>query len=433
VEVHSENSREPSQHQLPAAAPTRESTKQSKAFEGEEAESEVVMVELDEEFVVEQVEPSHQAHLTKVVGERVKPSHRCVLCGRKFRHYMNLQVHLTGHVGVKVNINRCAVCRRNFRNAHELQLHKRAHSAARLLGKIRPRLASRADISELKAKVISTAGGKDKKIIRKYMKKPNPVLVKSASKPESAGAGKPGPQKNGNNGLTCGMCDRSFGVKSLFLRHIKKNHPELSQTLESHSKLKTLPSVNIKKCSVPRSPGLPLTPTINLVSDSDTASVTSTPVSRGTGRGRAAPAAACQAGLRKERTKSDSLVPELPDYYNTLECPDCGKSFVAKSIFERHLQSAKHGLYSINMSWDSDAVGSPRLGLGSPGLASPRTPVPSLLPGPAPGPHWTESPLSLTGSPHRIECHLCGQSFVRVKDLAKHREKMCQAYHSGRQ
>jgi hypothetical protein len=32
----------------------------------------------------------------------------------------------------------------------------------------------------------------------------------------------------------------------------------------------------------------------------------------------------------------------------------------------------------------------------------------------------------------KIECHLCGQSFVRIRDLAKHREKMCQAYHSGK-
>jgi hypothetical protein len=55
----------------------------------------MVMVEVDEAFVVRPLTGS---------GDQAA-KHKCILCGRIFRFYENLQVHLTGHLGVKVNIS----------------------------------------------------------------------------------------------------------------------------------------------------------------------------------------------------------------------------------------------------------------------------------------------------------------------------------------
>merc|ERR1719189_243603 len=145
--------------------------------EDEEDEgNDVVMVELDEEFVVEQVDrksecdscPSQdESGAVEVFGEeKSKPVHRCVLCGRTFKHYANLQIHLTGHLGVKVNIFMCTICKRKFRNQTELDLHTRSHQYAKLLGKSKVTKEK----SAVKAKVITTSGTADKKIIRKYLK-----------------------------------------------------------------------------------------------------------------------------------------------------------------------------------------------------------------------------------------------------------------------
>jgi len=346
--------------------------------------------------------------------EKSKPVHRCVLCGRSFKHYANLQVHLTGHLGVKVNIFMCTICKRKFRNKTELDLHTKSHQFAKMLG--RNKVSEKK--SAVKAKVITTAGSTEKKIIRKYVKGQDKVNVnvngqlkiKQNKLKDSPKKKLPAAVAKKTDSLTCGLCDKSFGVKSLYLRHIKKAHPELSLKLEAHSQLKAVPKINIKNCSVPRSVSSPavaaekVATTPNSTKGKQAASPKtpmrqiSTPVSR----------------KKKERSKSDSVssVPDLPDYYNTLECPDCERVFIAKSIFERHLQSAKHGIYSqCNSSYDSDHF-------------APQTP---------PVPHWTETPFQAdSGSPHKIECHLCSQTFVRVKDLAKHREKMCQAYHSGK-
>jgi hypothetical protein len=57
----------------------------------------MVMVEVDEAFVVKPLAGSGDQ------GDS-RPKHKCILCGRIFRFYENLQVHLTGHLGVKVNI-----------------------------------------------------------------------------------------------------------------------------------------------------------------------------------------------------------------------------------------------------------------------------------------------------------------------------------------
>lgn len=405
-----------------------ETVKASLIDEFSDDDNDVVMVELDEEFVVEQLSGSggeadhgnsHEDEAqTEVIGEQAPPSHRCVLCGRTFRHYMNLQVHLTGHLGVKVNINRCAACKRNFRNKNELDLHLRSHKFARLLGKFRTKATKNKMVKT--PKIITTAGSKDKKIIRKYVKKRDlGVVTKQVEK-----IYRPLNFKKFDN-LTCGLCDKSFGVKSLFLRHIQKAHPELAETLENHTMLQTMPSVKVKKVKVPERSETPKpqrTPTSpKKFFDSDNPNpgrygtpnrTFATPLSKG----KEMLKSVVNSSKKKERTKSDSEAPELPDYYNTLECPDCDRVFIAKSIFERHLQSAKHGIYSMYSS-ESDHFQSPQTSAADFWAASDSKLQASIDP---------DSPRG------KIECHLCGQSFVRIRDLAKHREKMCQAYHSGK-
>jgi len=405
-----------------------ETVKASLVDEFSDDENDVVMVELDEEFVVEQLSGSggdaehgnsqDDEAQAEVIGEQAPPSHRCVLCGRTFRHYMNLQVHLTGHLGVKVNINRCAACTRNFRNKNELDLHLRSHKYARLLGKFRTKATKNKMVKT--PRIITTAGSKDKKIIRKYVKKRDlGVVTKQVEK-----IYRPLNFKKVDN-LTCGLCDKSFGVKSLFLRHIQKAHPELAETLENHTMLQTMPSVKVKKVKVPEKTETPPQPQRTPTSpkkffDSDNPNpgrygtpnrTFATPLSKG----KEMLKSVVNSSKKKERTKSDSEAPELPDYYNTLECPDCDRVFIAKSIFERHLQSAKHGIYSMYSS-ESDHFQSPQ---------------------PSTAEFWAASDSKLQASidpdsPKKIECHLCGQSFIRIRDLAKHREKMCQAYHSGK-
>merc|ERR1719384_1825485 len=105
--------------------------------------------------------------------------------------------------------------------------------------------------------------------------------------------------------LTCAMCDKSFGVKSLYLRHVKKFHPDLSETLDSHSQLKSPLSINIKKCSLPpKSPSsfnVPTSPRIALDSPSVPKSpkrLLSTPSTPNSGKA---------SKKKTERSKSDSL------------------------------------------------------------------------------------------------------------------------------
>lgn len=97
-----------------------------------------------------------------------------------------------------------------------------------------------------------------------------------------------------------------------------------------------------------------------------------------------------------------------------LMCPTCDKTFPAKSIFERHIKSYKHGRYEIYEH---------------------ATPPPSYIPssGDEQLPHLNpvlQPTIELGGREvNKYECHLCNQVFLRVRDLAKHRERMmCTAW-----
>lgn len=101
-----------------------------------------------------------------------------------------------------------------------------------------------------------------------------------------------------------------------------------------------------------------------------------------------------------------------------LMCPTCDKTFLARSIYERHLKTYKHGIYSHD---DHDL-----------------TPhIPNYLPhlGDRSLPHLNtvlQPKMEVGGREvNKYECHLCNKVFLRVKDLAKHREKSCSAWLSA--
>jgi len=446
----------------------KDSDMKSTGGDDSEDDNDVVMVELDEDFVVERVEQhsSQDDFLVEVVGEAAAPSHRCVLCGRTFAHYDNLQVHLTGHLGVKVHLNRCHTCKRNFRNKNEMNLHMQSHKFAKMLGKYKVNKTREEKNVAIKNKIISTVGTKDKKIVRKYVKKREEnIMTRKIERAKTP--------KKSEVGLSCRICDKSFGRKNIYVRHVKKFHPELAETL-----LQSLPSVKVRNCHK--------TPTESIITNG-TSKSKRTPISPkkfqdsfekyenpalgtpnrffdkiiGEKVKKTPKAKTPKPGTIKTAKVGTPKTPKTGgaksfDYYSTLECPDCGRIFIAKSIFERHLQSARHGHYagttggyqgSVSGAGGytghvSGAGGVSPASDGYPqwpgGYSSPLTPNPSTSsqePLRAPTVTLTDSPVyagSDIGSPTspRIECHLCGQTFVRVKDLAKHREKVCSAYHN---
>ena len=317
-----------------------------------------------------------------------------------------------------------------------------SHKFAKMLGKFKINKSKHASIV-MKKRVISTVGSKDKKILRKYVKKREQnIVTRPVEKVVRA-------SKAANSKLTCAICDKSFGVRSLYVRHVSKLHPELADTM-----LQTLPSVKVKKCPFsnvtiktnvlpPATPTLPVdgqtkpkrtpvspkkfkdsferyeNPTIatpNRFSNPGYDRSISSPATTSLVKTKRTP----KSGIPKTpKTPKTPKVPKTADYYSTLECPDCSKIFIAKSVFERHLQSAKHGHYN--------QAASPSCYPQWPGYSSPLTPQPSDS--------WAAPPVATSpptpGSPSpKIDCHLCGQTFMRVKDLVKHREKVCSAYHN---
>ena len=98
-----------------------------------------------------------------------------------------------------------------------------------------------------------------------------------------------------------------------------------------------------------------------------------------------------------------------------LTCPTCDKTFPAKSIFERHIKTYKHGQYEIYEH---------------------ATPPPSYIPTSSDEPQLPhlnpvlQPTIEVGGREvNKYECHLCNQVFLRVRDLAKHRERMmCTAW-----
>ena len=112
--------------------------------------------------------------------------------------------------------------------------YKYIFSYARHLGKYRIAKSSE-ETARKEAKIISTVGSKDKKIVRKYAKdratsgilrRTNPILADKSH----GGIGEIEPEleatlSSSKDPLTCVPCDKSFGVRSLYMRHISQKHP----------------------------------------------------------------------------------------------------------------------------------------------------------------------------------------------------------------
>jgi uncharacterized C2H2 Zn-finger protein len=95
---------------------------------------------------------------------------------------------------------------------------------------------------------------------------------------------------------------------------------------------------------------------------------------------------------------------------DSLTCPICDRSFMAKSIFERHLKTSGHGQRQQQQQVSM--------------------PLPYATGRNAPHLNVVLQPTMEVGGRkvNKYECHLCQAVFVRVKDLAKHRERQCSAY-----
>ena len=122
--------------------------------------------------------------------------------------------------------------------------------------------------------------------------------------------------------------------------------------------------------------------------------------------------------------RTDSPKPSTSNYHKNpkkltieekLTCPTCDKIFMAKSILERHLKKSKHGIFAE----DKDVSSPPPM--ISQALDKAMAEGRQL-------PHWnqvTQPKIEVGGREvNKYECHLCKQVFLRVKDLAKHRERM---------
>ena len=104
----------------------------------------------------------------------------------------------------------------------------------------------------------------------------------------------------------------------------------------------------------------------------------------------------------------------------SLTCPTCDKIFMAKSILERHMLKSKHGLHAV----DKDVMSPPPIisqALDKAMMEGRQ--LPHLNP-------VAQPKIEVGGrTVNKYECHLCNQVFLRVKDLAKHRERMmCSAF-----
>jgi len=75
---------------------------------------------------------SFTQHSTRAFHERTHSDempHICAVCGRRFKHAMNVRLHMSVHTGVKPH--RCPSCPMLFRRTCDLQRHSLRHSSER--------------------------------------------------------------------------------------------------------------------------------------------------------------------------------------------------------------------------------------------------------------------------------------------------------------
>jgi len=229
----------------------------------------------------------------------------------------------------------------------------------------------------------------------------------------------------------CDQCPKSFQARSSWLRHVRSKHglspaansssPSTTSAMPKTSGLnrrnsiggvgvggkRKKPSTSFEEVvqQLAKAPRLKLSLSrcdAFLSSQSDTlSSPANSPSSR-----RPSSSSNPAPSRRPSTSGSTSGGPRRSSEQD-MQCPTCDKVFLAKSIYDRHLKTSKHGPYQATeepstseggFSPHMNAVLQPTIEVGGKEVA-------------------------------KYECHLCSQVFLRVKDLAKHRERMmCTAW-----
>lgn len=394
--------------------------KQHKEFEPQKSSKHdgFAVVDVDEDS---DSDGGHDDEATSQEAEK-QAEFRCIMCSKVFQHAANLKVHIQTHLGVRAQLRSCSHCKRNFRTSLEHELHMKSHSYVRYLKRInsppteesanRKKLLLRQHSLVRKLVWLSVKNLLPKvvKVEEKKEEKKKPVEEPVAVKVDKEKKGKKKKEKKQKAAVkveeeelawqscklkikvplnrihVCQHCSSSFTLSSNYYRHLRTVHPDAEKSPQKRGRKrknhveKEIAPPKAKKQRRNSSPK----------KNKKVSSSTSTPSSF-------------------KKTAEELLT-----------CPTCDKIFVAKSILLRHLKTSKHGQFAA----DKDVTAPPLI--ISQAIDKAKAEGKQL-------PHFNpvvQPTIHVGGREvNKYECHLCKQVFLRVKDLAKHRERMmCAAW-----
>ena len=348
---------------------------------------------------------------------REEQRNECLMCGKAFKHADNLQVHIQSHLGSGDRLNQCAKCRKIFPRKKTLELHEKSSHVYKLEPKTggKHRFLTERRLVKKSLRLLTMKKGpkgvprmlvlRREELKREKMaerrkaealrlqreqerlkREKEEETLKLASMKLTMKVKMPSPEemKPHLKETTCAFCLKDFSSVRSLERHAERFHPKPSP-----------PPPPPPPRAAPR-------PSRRTSSTSSTSSSSS-----------------------KRRRSSTSDAPQTPkkskseQQHDDLTCPTCDKTFPAKSIFERHLKTSKHGSYAEEVK--TAAAGDDFYYYQPPKLKD--------------LPHMNKvlQPTMEVGGRevNKYECHLCSKVFLRVKDLAKHREKTCSAWSSN--
>jgi len=379
--------------------------------------------------------------------------HQCSMCPKTFQNAEDLRICIQTHLGASAQLRSCHVCKdRNFRTALEYDLYMKAcrmtHAYIHHLR--RNGLSSKWPLRK------SAASKKAKFLVKKslttllpkekpknhFVPPPSPEPLKKTPDTEKADVihqngvvdeeeeEKKRPTENWNS------CKLKIRLPSIELNRIDEEVPlaephfpkltlNLSPTKGQSSQKFVIPTPKqslyfsenqVKKKEVQKRPSksptkLKLNLSKMLVNN------------HGQKQPKARKRKASKEGQDSSPIQSSTVVKKarVETIEESLTCPTCDKIFMAKSILERHMLKSKHGLHAV----DKDVMSPPPIisqALDKAMMEGRQ--LPHLNP-------VAQPKIEVGGrTVNKYECHLCKQVFLRVKDLAKHRERMmCAAYH----